>query len=396
MSDYVEVTRRGLGGRSKDSLGGAFVGLLLVALAVILLFWNEGRAVKRARDLKEGAGTVVSVSSEKIDAAMEGKLVHLSGETKAPRPLEDPEFGVSAPAIKLLREVAMYQWVQIEKSEEKTKMGGSTEKVTTYSYQKEWKASPVDSSQFKVTSGYENPREMKYRSTTTLAEGVTLGAFDLPSFLVSQIGGATPLSIETLDRASAEVRTVARLHEGGVYLGKDPGNPAIGDLRVSFLTVPLGPISVVARQTGKQFVAFRTATGGELSLVESGIVSAEEMFRLAQERNKWLTRGIRVGGFFLLAMAFSMILRPLAVLASILPFLCRLVGSGTTLIAFLLAGILWTMTVAVAWIFYRPLLGIAFLIVSALLTVLVVKRFRKSSPALAAAPLIPGGPPPLS
>lgn len=396
MSNYVEVTRRGLGGRSKDSIGGAFVGLIIVALAVILLFWNEGRAVKRAKDLKEGSGSVVSVSSDTVDPAMEGKLVHLTGETKTPRLLEDPEFGIAATAIKLIREVEMYQWVQIEKSGEKTSVGGTTETTTTYTYQKEWKDSPVDSSKFKVTSGYENPPEMKYRSTTLMAEGVTMGVFDLPAFLVSQIGGAIPLGVESLDKAAADVRDSARLHEGGVYLGGNPGAPAVGDLRVSFLSVPTGPVSVVAQQAGKSFVSFTAATGGTLDLLENGIMTADEMFSMAHERNKFLTLAIRVGGFFLLAMGFGMIFRPIAVLASILPFLGRLVGTGTTIIAFLLAGILWTMTVAVAWIFYRPLLGIAILAVTVLLVVMVVKRFRKPAPVIMGGPPALDGPPPLS
>jgi len=396
MSNYVEVTRRGIGGRSKDSIGGAFVGLIIVAITVILLFWNEGRAVKRAKDLKQGAGAVVSVASDTVEPAMEGKLVHLTGETKVNGLLEDAEFGIAAKAIKLIREVEMYQWVEVEKSEEKTTVGGTTETTTTYTYQKEWRDSPVDSSKFKVTSGYENPGEMKYRSNTLMAEGVTMNAFDLPAFLVTQIGGESPLSIASLDSASAEVKAAARLHEGGVYLGANPNSPAVGDMRVSFLSVMTGPVSVVAQQAGKSFVSFRTATGGELDLLENGIVSAEEMFRLAQERNKFLTIAIRIGGFFLLSMGFGMILRPIAVLASILPFLGRLVGSGTTFIAFLLAGILWTMTVAVAWIFYRPLLGIAFLVVTVVLIVMVVKRFRKREPTLASGPPPFNGPPPLS
>jgi len=396
MSNYVEVTRRGIGGRSKDSIGGAFVGLIMVVLAVILLFWNEGRAVKRAKDLKEGSGSVVSVSSDTVDPAMEGKLIHLTGETKTPRLLEDPEFGIAATAIKLIREVEMYQWVQIEKSGEKTSVGGTTETTTTYTYQKEWKDSPVDSSKFKVTSGYENPREMMYRSNTLMAEGVTMGVFDLPAFLVSQIGGAIPLSVESLDKAASDVRASARLHEGGVYLGGNPGAPAVGDMRASFLSVPTGPVSVVAQQAGKSFVSFTTATGGALDLLENGIVSADEMFSMAHERNKFLTLAIRVGGFFLLAMGFGMIFRPIAVLASTLPFLGRLVGTGTTIIAFLLAGILWTMTVAVAWIFYRPLLGIAILAVTVLLVVMVVKRFRKPAPVIMGGPPALDGPPPLS
>ncbi len=390
MSEFVEVTRRGLGGRSKDSIGGVFIGFILVAVGVILLFWNEGRAVKRYKDLKEGSGAVISIDSASVDPAMEGRLVHITGETKTPTPLKDDLFGITTSAIRLTRNAEMFQWVEVVKTEEKTKVGGGVEQVKTYSYRTEWKDQLVDSSTFKVTTDYRNPTEMKYRSNSSTAQGVTVAAFKLPDFLVTRIGGAKPFLIEDLSTASEEVKRTAKLNQGGVYFGVNPNSPSVGDQRVTFQVVANGPISVVAQQKGDTFASYRTATGGQLDLLESGTVSAVDMFQMAQDRNKFLTWAIRIGGFILLGMAFSMILRPIAVLASILPFLGRLVETGTTLVAFLIAGILWTLTVAVAWIFYRPLLGIAILIVTVGLFILVIKRLRKP------AALNPGSPPPLT
>ena len=47
----------------------------------------------------------------------DGKLVHLSGDLKTEEVLEDPDFNVHINALKLKREVLMYQWT--EKSESK-------------------------------------------------------------------------------------------------------------------------------------------------------------------------------------------------------------------------------------------------------------------------------------
>lgn len=392
MSDFVEVTRRGLGSRGKDSIGGAFFGVLLVVVGTAFLFWNEGRAVKRYKDLKEGAGAVLSIPSDKVDPAMEGKLVHLTGETTTAAPLKDEVFGVAAPAVKLIREAEMYQWIEVVRTETKNKVGGGTEEVKTYSYEKEWRDSPVDSSRFKVASDHRNPTEMKYRDTTATASPVTFGAFTLPDFLVSRIGGARPLAVESLETAAEDVRTTAKLENGLIYFGNEPKSPLVGDLRVRFLSVPTGPASVVAQQSGSTFVPYKTKTGGSVELLEPGHVSAADMFQMAQDRNKMLTWAIRVGGFFLLGIAFSMILRPIAVLAGILPFLGRLVGTGTTIIAFLLAGIVWGLTVSFAWIFYRPILGIIILAVTVFLLVLVVKRLRRP----AGPPALQMTPPPLA
>jgi len=392
MSEYVEVTRRGLGGRGKDSIGGAFAGLILVLIGTYLLFWNEGRAVKRYEDLQEGAGAVISIASDRVDPAMEGKLVHLTAETETDAPLRDEAFGVTVQAVKLIREAEMYQWVEVVQTETREKIGGRTEEVKTYSYEKEWRSSPVDSNRFKVPADHRNPTEMRYQGTALTARPVIFGAFTLPDFLVARIGGARLLPIDSLENAVEEIRSVATLDSGLVYFGNDPKSPVVGDLRVRFLNVPTGPASLVAQQSGSTFVPYTTKTGGLVELLESGQLSAIDLFQMAQDREKRFTWAIRVGGFFLLAIAFSMILRPIAVLASILPFLGRLVGAGTTIVAFLFSGIVWGLTVSLAWIYHRPLLGAVILLVTACLLFLIVKRVRRP----AGPPSLHETPPPLA
>ncbi len=57
MSDsFREVTSVSWFGRIKRAVGGVIIGLLLIVLMVIGLFWNEGRAVQTARSLAEGVG----------------------------------------------------------------------------------------------------------------------------------------------------------------------------------------------------------------------------------------------------------------------------------------------------------------------------------------------------
>ena len=74
-------------------LGSSFKGVLLgIALFIAgfpILFWNEGRAVATAKRLAEGAGAVVDVPADKIDAANEGKLVHVSGKADTQDVLSD-------------------------------------------------------------------------------------------------------------------------------------------------------------------------------------------------------------------------------------------------------------------------------------------------------------------
>jgi hypothetical protein len=168
----------------------------------------------------------------------------------------------------------------------------------------------------------------------------------------------------------------------------------VGDIRVSFSISRPGPLSVVAQQQGSTLVAYSAKTGGSIALLETGILNSQEMFTMAQDRNKMLAWVIRGGGFMLLVMGFSIILKPLAVIADVLPFVGRLVSAGTGVVAFLLAGIVWTLTVGFAWIFYRPILGIAIFVVTFLLIFFVFKKMKQSRSAVAGSPP-QDSPPPL-
>ncbi len=61
---YRETTTTSWFSRLKQALTGIVIGLILVAASLVLLFWNEGRAIKTYRALTEGAGSIVSVGPE--------------------------------------------------------------------------------------------------------------------------------------------------------------------------------------------------------------------------------------------------------------------------------------------------------------------------------------------
>ena len=130
---YTEVTKESWFKRIGNAFKGILFGFLLIGISFVLLFWNEGRAVKTMKTLKEGKGIVVPIRADKLDPENNGKLVHVTGKATTEEILEDSVFNVSIRAIKLKRVVQMYQWKKVVTSKTKKKLGGETETVKTYS-----------------------------------------------------------------------------------------------------------------------------------------------------------------------------------------------------------------------------------------------------------------------
>ncbi|MFM8718723.1 MAG: TMEM43 family protein, partial [Chthoniobacterales bacterium] len=175
----------------------------------------------------------------------------------------------------------------------------------------------------------------------------------------------------------------ARTDKGGIYLGANPAQPQVGDVRIKFSVVEQGPVSLVAAQNGDTFADYQTKAGGTIAMIVSGNVPAQQMFEDAISTNTLITWLIRLGGFILLWIGFGLLFAPLSVLADIVPIFGSLVGAATGLIAFLLALAVALTVIAIAWVVFRPLLGIVLLVVAVASLFFGFRVFRKKPRAAA-------------
>lgn len=378
---YTEITSESWFSRIADSIKGILFGFILFIIAFPLLWWNEGHSVERYNSLKEGQGVVVSVVATAVDPANNGKLVHTQGLATTQDILQDDVFAVSAPAIKLKRIVSMYQWKESEKSETTEQVGGSKTTKKTYSYDKQWSDDEINSSKFKQASGHNNPA-MPHKSHTFQAQDVSLGAFKLNAEQISRLSGEQDFSIQEAPTSTLLAGKKLTATGTGFYVGDNPTNPQIGDLKVSFKIVKPADVSIIAQQQGNSFVAYQTQAGSAVDLVEMGLMDANAMFAIAQSENTMITWAIRIAGFLLMWIGLSMIMKPLSVLAAVLPFLGDLIAMGTGIFAFLLALPFTMITIAVAWITYRPLLA-GILIAVALGAIIAMKFMPRRTVSLA-------------
>ena len=105
------------------------------------------------------------------------------------------------------------------------------------------------------------------------------------------------------------------------------------------------------------------------------------MIQQAQESNRILTWILRLVGFLLMLAGLNMIFKLLSVVADVLPILGDIVGAGMGIISFLLAAVLSLITIAIAWIFYRPLLGIVLVVVAVGLAAAIMGKLRSAKAA---------------
>jgi len=276
-----------------------FGGIILFLIGIGVTAWNEGRAVKTAQGLAEGSSAVVSVDSATADSANEGKLVHLSGLATTTETLRDDIFGLEAKALRLKRHVEMLQWKEKSSSKTETKVGGSTETTTTYTYEKAWSDKVIPSDEFKEADKHRNPGVMPLESASQTAKVVTLGGFQLGSSLAGRVGNFSPLpppaqlpagfkaqgntiyrSMAVPAITPAATTTTANPLGSGIVTPAatttvtTTAEPQIGDVRITFEAVKPSEVSVIAQQRGSKLEPYRTKAGTTLELEDDGVVPA--------------------------------------------------------------------------------------------------------------------------
>ena len=416
---YIETKRTGYGTRLKNSIGGIGFGFLLFLGGTALLWWNEGRAVKTTKMLEEGQEVTLHVDNvDKIDNSLNGKLIHATAMTATDDSLVDATFGVGAKCVKLRREVQHYQWVEKSQTTTKDKVGGAQEEVTEYTYEKKWVRKPEDSQKFHVPSTRaRNFTLMNVETEEQVAKNVNFGAYKLPSNLISSISGSEPFNLdipkEQLERWNNDVLNLyIRRHAQGIndpsyitrqvnnspiadnqqmkddadslarkeavsddldyvhvtgneiYIGRSSSSPEVGDVKITFTKVLPGQASVIAEVYGDNLQSYTASNGKSLAVLTMGAVSVDKMYQAQHSSNSMWTWILRIVGILMIIFGLKGIVNILETLFKVIPFLASIVGMATGLVCWVF-GLSWSMLViAIAWIFYRPVLGIILLVIS--------------------------------
>ncbi len=405
FDSFTEVTTQSWGSRLKDSFTGIIVGIVLFLGGTGLLWWNEGRTVSVGDAINEAERTVEELPAvASVDPAFDGKLIHAFGRAETKAGVKDADFpGVEAKGLALRHEVQFYQMVEHKKTEKHKNAGGSETTTTTYSYSTEWVDHPVTRSFAKRSNN--NFVLLDVKDSTVYAEDATLGAYRLSREAVQDVGGEQALNCDFSDPKlqrlqndlplkSKNGRMLWRTGPNTLYIGNNSGQPQIGDVRVKFFYVPEGNISILAKASAGIFQPWVASNGEKFLRVELGKREVPEMIKGAREDNAIMCWMLRALGVILVIAGLRMILAPISVVLDVLPLLGDIAELGLTLVAGLV-GFAWSfIVIAIAWIRFRPVLGICLLAAAVALIAFVIMRGRKRAqmPGQPMAPGMPGQP----
>ena len=404
---FTETRTTGYGSRLGNSCMAIPMGIILFLVATALLWWNEGRAVHRAQDIKQVAKTAQSIGDiSNANTSLDGQLIHTTGTASTEDILSDDLFGIKTNALAIVRSAEYYQWKENEKHETKDKLGGKQEEIITYTYERDWTADPINSSRFKDPD-YQGVNNViwEIEDMRVIASNVSFGTYTLPELFISDIVSkqsvnVSPLMISADNPAlkqlnenvmkalgdnvrpeAAQVKdSLAYVHVFGnqVYIGFNPSNPSIGDIRLTFEQLaPSCNISLIAVPTNGTFTTFQAKHDANEYELRVGTWTLDQMIKQANDENATLTWILRILGVIIVIAALKMIFGILVTILKLVPFLASIMNLGVSLVCGVL-GFVWSLIViAIAWIFYRPLLGIALLVIAAGLVYWLVIKGKK-------------------
>lgn len=401
------------------------VGAVLVVAMLFLLFWNEGRAIKRARALAEGSESYIATTPDVVLPENEGKFVHFIGKADVLEPLYDSEFGIEVDAIRLKRTVKMYQW---KESERRVSSGSGNNRTehTEYNYSKVWSEDLIDSSNFH-RNGHENPNRMPFQSRTFTSNQVRVGRYSVPDSLITKINVSESLpffwenlpesirnqsrielgsesQVEQLylpyqmqlataaegltnerqqsDGPSRAVSGVAKaVASGGLDESETKNtqassfehNEEIGDLRIAFEATLPCEVTIMSGQVENTLEPYQTKNGA-LHMLRVGTLTPEEMIAKAVTENTILTWVLRAVGSALTVLGVRIAISPLTSLTGSIPFVGRLINTGFNAVAMLVGLGFSLITISIGWLIYRPLIGIPLLVLGIALLAYLFRR----------------------
>jgi hypothetical protein len=230
--------------------------LLLLVGAGLVVTTEQGLLDNRHASDRHGGPITDVGSGTSPEQAQHGNLVRVAGPVQVTEEPYDPDFGQRAHAPVMIRHVEMFQWREI-------RVGSDVH------YEQDWVDRPIDSRRFAQPSGHTNPERFPVEGKQFDAGRARVGRYALSPPLLHALPGGDLIEP---NGKTLPVNLAASFSINGNYFttSAHPGQPRLGDLRVSWEAVPAQVVTVFAQVSGDQLVPAASAAEGKGFDVQTG------------------------------------------------------------------------------------------------------------------------------
>ena len=152
-----------------------------------------------------------------------------------------------------------------------------------------------------------------------------------------------------------------------LYFGCVPGSPEVGDVRVTFEKVVPAKVTIMAVVDGDSFKPYKAKNGKRFQTLVMGKKTGDEIIEGEKEANNMILWALRILGIMIIIGGLKGIFGFLETILKVVPFIANIFGWGVGIVC-TVVGIVWSLIViALAWLFYRPVLAISLLVVAGFL-----------------------------
>ena len=152
-----------------------------------------------------------------------------------------------------------------------------------------------------------------------------------------------------------------------LYFGRVPGSPEVGDVRVTFEKIVPAKVTIMAVVDGDSFKPYKAKNGKRFQTLVMGKKSGDEIIEGEKEANNMILWALRILGIMIIIGGLKGIFGFLETILKVVPFIAGIFGWGVGIVC-TVVGIVWSLIViALAWLFYRPVLAICLLAIAGFL-----------------------------
>lgn len=361
-----------------------------------------------AKIIDEGLGECIEINNGRAISETNGSLVCVHGELTSHQDAIDPTTGVTINnALVLIRDIEYYQRIEKKNDDQ-------------YIYEKGWYSSKIDSDNFEnieFRSKNERKTVSHYTDDKFTSNLISCGEYELNSELKGMINCEENLNLDKLsniliDEIKSKTGKNVVICENYLYIKKHDNISKfnIGDIRIHY-RYQVGPklFTIVARQKNKSFEAYygknvkppeesyeleSNSKTEELNenLIEKknskehaktyenkgicgtikkfmndsikiiwlfeGDIPLDKCFHMKLEQEHKITWLLRLFGFILMTLGVYLFFGPLLALVKWIPILGTLVSFIFFLVSLSIGLSLSLITISIAWLFYRPIIGL--------------------------------------